>query len=237
MPECHGPMPEQSIGEISNEIQRLLQQAVLRCYPNPERRGCPGGTVLRSVSRRHLPIHDAYWEHVTHCSPCFQEFLDFRKDLTAARKRLVLRNRLLLGAAFAAVVIVGVLVLPSQHKPGQPIAVAEVVADVDMRPFSVTRGDSDNHQPPEKYAGILTRTRSRLNVILPLGAEEGNYEVQLLDEGRHQVVPPAKARASFAGHLVKFKVNFDLTGVPPGRYVLASRREGWGWMTAPVLVR
>ena len=237
MRECHEPMPEQSLGEISNEIQRLLQQAVLRCYPNPERRGCPGETVLRSVSRRHLPIRDAHWEHVTHCSPCFQEFLEFRKDLTASRKRLVLRNRLLLGAAFAAVAIVGVVVFPSQHKPGQPIAVAEVVSDVDMRPFSVTRGDSGNHPPPEQYAGILTRTHSQLNVILPLGAEEGNYEVLLMDEGRHQVVPSTNATAIFADHLVTFKVSFDLTRLPPGRYVLASRRDGWGWMTAPVRVR
>lgn len=237
MPECHEPMPEQSLGEISNEIQCLLQQAVLRCYPNPERRGCPGGNVLRSVSKRHLPIRDTYWEHVTHCSPCFQEFLDFRKDLTAARKRVVLRNRLLLGAAFAAVAIVSVLVLPAPHRPSQPIAVAEAVSDVDMRPFSVTRGDSGNHPAPDQYAGILTRTRSQLNVILPLGAGEGNYEVQLIDEGRHQVVASANATAIFADHLERFKVSFDLTGIPPGRYVLASRRDGWGWMTAPVLVR
>ena len=54
---------------------------------------------------------------------------------------------------------------------------------------------------------------------------------------RHQVVPSANATAIFADHLVRFKVSFDLTRVPPGRYVLASRRDGWGWMTAPVLVR
>jgi hypothetical protein len=230
-------MPEQSLGEISNEIQRLLQQAVLRCYPNPERRGCPGGTVLRSVSRRHLPIRDAYWEHVTHCSPCFQEFLDFRKDLTAARKRLVLRNRLLLGTAFAAVAIASVLLLPPSHKSGPPIMTAEARSDVDMRPFSVTRGGSDNQRPTVEYAGILPRTRTQLNVILPLGAEEGNYEVQLLDEGGHQVIRSANATAFFADHLVRFKVSFDLTGILPGRYVLASRREGWGWMLAPVLIR
>jgi hypothetical protein len=230
-------MREQSVGEISNEIQCLLQKAVLRCYPNPERRGCPGETILRSVSKRHLPIRDSYWEHLTHCSPCFQEFLEFRKELTTSRKRLVLRNRLLLGAAFAAVAIAGVLVLPAPHKAGRPTVMAEALSDVDMRPFSVARGDSDNPPPPEQYAGTLARTRTQLNVILPLGAEEGNYEVQLLDEGRHQVVPSANATAFFADHLVKFKVSFDLTGVPPGRYVLASRRDGWGWMTAPVLVR
>ena len=237
MPECHEPMPEQSLGEISNEIQRLLQQAVLRCYPNPERRGCPGETVLRSVSRRHLPIRDAYWEHVTHCSPCFQEFLEFRKDLTASRKRLVLRNRLLLGAALAAVAIAGVLVLPTPHKPGPPIVTAEARSDVDMRPFSVTRGGSDNQRPTEQYAGILPRTRTQLNVILPLGAEEGDYEVRLIDDGRRQVIRSANATALFADHLVTFKVSFDLTGVPSGHYFLASRRDGWGWMIAPVLVR
>jgi hypothetical protein len=237
MPECHEPMPDQSLGEISNEIQRLLQQAVLRCYPNPERRGCPGEAVLRSVSCRFLPIRDAYWEHVTHCSPCFQEFLEFRKDLTMSRKRLVLRNRLLVGAVFAAVAIAGVLVMQAPHKRGQPTLMAEALSDVDMRPFSVTRGDSDNQPPSEQYAGILTRRRSQLNVILPLGAEEGNYEVRLLDDNRREVIPSTNATASYANHLVRFKVRFDLTSISPGRYVLASRREGGGWMTAPVLVR
>ncbi len=237
MPEPHQLMPEQSLGEISNEIQRLLQQAVLRSYPNPERHDCPGGAVLRSVSRRHLPIRDAYWEHITHCSPCFQEFLDFRKDLATSRKRLVLRNRLLLGTACVGVALAALLVLPVTHKPGQPTMTAEALSNIDMRPFSVTRGDSDNQRPQEQYAGILTRTRSRLNVILPLGASEGNYEVRLMDDNRHQVVPSANATALFADHLVRFKVSFDLTSVPPGRYVLASRRDAGGWMTAPVLVR
>ena len=237
MSECREPMPEQSLGEISNEIQRLLQQAVLRCYPNPERRDCPGGAVLRSVSRRHLPIPDAYWEHITHCSPCFQEFLQFRTELTTSRKRLVRRNRLLLGTGLVAAAIAGLLVLSAPHKVGQQTLTAEAVSNIDMRPFSVTRGDSGNPPPTGQYAGILRRTRSELNVILPIGAEEGEYEVRLMDDNRQPVVPSTNVTASFADHLVRFKVSFDLANVPPGRYVLASRREGGGWMTAPVLVR
>src|SRR4029079_11557796 len=134
---------------------------------------CPGGAVLRSVSRRHLPIRDVYWEHITHCSPCFQEFLDFRKDLTTSRKRLVLRNRLLLGTACVGVALAAFLVLPVTHKPGPPTMTAEALSNIDMRPLSCPRGHADNQRQKEQYAGILTRTRSQLNVILPLGASEG----------------------------------------------------------------
>src|SRR5262249_15149166 len=162
-----------------------------------------GVAVLRSVSRRHLPIRDVYWEHITHCSPCFQEFLQFRTDLTTSRKRLVRRNRLLLGTGVVAVAIAGLFGLPAPHHLCPPTLTAETVSNIDMRPFSVTRGDSDNPLPTGQYAGILRRTRSQLNVILPIGAEEGNYEVRLMDNNRRPVVPSMTVTALFADHLVK----------------------------------
>jgi hypothetical protein len=107
-----------------------------------------------------------------------------------------------------------------------------------MRPFSVTRSGSDQKTPAKEFAGVLDRKRNQLNVILPVGAEEGKYEVRLMDDDLHRVVTSGVATASFGDHLVRLQVDFDLTSVQPGRYVLASRREaGGGWMTAPVLVR
>jgi hypothetical protein len=136
-----------------------------------------------------------------------------------------------------AVAIAAFLVLPAPYKVGQRTLTAEAVSNIDMRPFSVTRGDSDNPPPTGQFAGILRRTRSQLNVILPIGAEEGDYKVRLMDDNRQPVVPSTNVTALFTDHLVRFKVSFDLANVPPGRYVLASRRDGGGWMTAPVLVR
>jgi hypothetical protein len=230
-------MPDQSPDEISNEIQHLLQQAVLNNYPNPERNGCPGTSVVRGVAQRQVPIRDAYWEHVTHCSPCFQEFLELRNEFVANRARLVRRNRIVLASALVVAGIVGAVIWRGASRPIAPITTAEATSQVDMRPFSVTRGESNNPQQSEKYAGVLSRNRVRLSIILPVGAEEGTYEVRLMDNDLKQVIASGKAPASFADHTLRLAITFDLTDVPPGPYEIASRRDGGGWMTSPVLIK
>ena len=230
-------MPDQPPDEISNEIQHLLQQAVLNNYPNPERNGCPGTAVLREVAARPVPVRDAHWEHVTHCSPCFQEFLQLRNEFVADHRRVVRRNRLLLGSALVVAVIVGVVIWREAAKPMAPVTTADVNSDVDMRPFSPSRGESNHPDQSQKYAAILSRKRVRLNVILPLGAEEGAYEVRLMDNDLNQIVASGTAPASFVDHTVRLAITFDLTDLSPGPYVIASRRDGGGWMTSPVLIQ
>src|SRR5207248_9953303 len=66
------PTPEQ--------IKHLLQQAILRDYPNPERKGCLDSSILTAIAQQRLPHEDAHWARVSHCSPCYQEFLDNRKE-------------------------------------------------------------------------------------------------------------------------------------------------------------
>jgi hypothetical protein len=67
-------------------IKYLLQQSILRHYPNPERNGCLDSPILQTIAQQRLPHQDERWEHVSHCSPCYREFLerrrDFRKDPT-----------------------------------------------------------------------------------------------------------------------------------------------------------
>ena len=228
-------MPDESPSQISEEIQRLLQQSILDNYPNPERRGCPGNAVLLDVARRTFPIHDTYWEHATHCSPCFAEFLTFRRELANSRKRLVWRNRVVLGSVLAAAAI-GVLIWRGVRAPAPTVTDAEF--NVDMRPFSVSRGESSSRPPATQYCGILTTNRGRLNVILPVGAPEGQYEVRLMDNDLRSVSASGTAAATLNDHLNRLSVTFDLTRIQPGNYFLLSRpANGVGWMSCPVLVR
>ncbi len=67
--------PEQKFDRIS----RAVQESILRNYPNPERKGCPGDDVVREVAARTELKTDDAWEHITHCSPCYAEFLEFKK--------------------------------------------------------------------------------------------------------------------------------------------------------------
>jgi hypothetical protein len=68
-----------------NRIQADIQASILKDYPNPTREGCPGLETIRTLAKRAAAfdglVNDAAWEHVTHCSPCYQEFLDIREAL------------------------------------------------------------------------------------------------------------------------------------------------------------
>src|SRR5579884_4102925 len=99
-------MPD-SPQERYERIQEILQEAILRDYPNPERRGCVGDDVLKRMAERTRPVRDAQWEHVTHCSPCYREFLDFRAQVLErqARGRRTRRRAL---AAAAVLIVVGI---------------------------------------------------------------------------------------------------------------------------------
>ena len=66
-----------------------IEEAYLHAFPNPERIGCPGPEVLRGLATKELPISHPARTHVARCSPCFQEFRRFQREV-AVRHRLVL---------------------------------------------------------------------------------------------------------------------------------------------------
>lgn len=79
--------PDKKYERLQNEIQG----AILRSYPNPERRGCPGDSVISSFAINPDGItaadendRNGAWYHITHCSPCYASFLALRN---AARNK------------------------------------------------------------------------------------------------------------------------------------------------------
>jgi len=79
---------EKKYGRLQDEIQR----AILRSYPNPGRRGCPGVGVISDLAANPDGItaedemnEQSAWYHVTHCSPCYASFLDLRNAGRARR--------------------------------------------------------------------------------------------------------------------------------------------------------
>ena len=86
--------PEESPEAKYDRLKRKLQDSILSQYPNPERKGCPGSAVLQSVATRYSDESvegDENWHHVTHCSECYREFLDFRlRHKGPAKKRTLL---------------------------------------------------------------------------------------------------------------------------------------------------
>src|ERR1700722_2486717 len=92
----------------SEEQPDPLEQLFLIAHPNPERIGCPGTDVLKALARRRLPGDDPAEKHLGECSPCFKEYLAFRKACDRAQRR---RRRLLFGASLAACLAFGVVLV------------------------------------------------------------------------------------------------------------------------------
>jgi len=222
--------------QISNEIQDLLQQAVLNNFPNPERRGCLGEQVVREVAARQLPLQDAAWEHITHCSPCFREFLGFRRELADARKRLVRRNRIVLVSALAAAGIVGVVIWTGGFQGTRPPATIAAVVKVDLRPFAPQRSVAENPPQVKQVAATLGRQAIRLEISLPVGSDEGKYDVRLMDPDLRPLMS-SNAATAFTDHIVSLSVAFDLSRLAPGPYVLGVHGPDGNWRTYPVTVR
>jgi hypothetical protein len=68
-----------------DRLRIAVQEAILRDYPNPERKGCPDNALVREVAWRDELIKDTVWQHLTHCSPCYAEFLKFKDEWRLAR--------------------------------------------------------------------------------------------------------------------------------------------------------
>lgn len=218
-------------------LQRQFRHEILTKYPNPERKGCPGDATLRSLAGRPLtePVEaDPAWEHVTHCSECYREFLAFQADL--ARQKRIRRESIRWGVAVAALVLVlavlyGKRELFFESKRPQNAEVAYVPRTIDIE--SMTRSVSGGGKRKPFY---LDHDREALTIQLPVGSPAGQYEFQLRN-GTNQIVLASSAPAKIDHGVTAFRVNADLSALPPGQYKMEVRQVPYDWEYFPVIIR
>ncbi|MBV8903453.1 MAG: hypothetical protein JOZ22_07435 [Acidobacteriia bacterium] len=73
-------MKHETPEEKWNRIQGSIQEGIAKGYPNPERTGCVNDDVVRELATRAAAFDDSIeedpnWKHVTHCSPCYAQYL------------------------------------------------------------------------------------------------------------------------------------------------------------------
>src|SRR5215813_13036941 len=78
--------------EFSKDEQRILdvlEGGLSREFPNPDRIGCPGSAVLRGIAFHKLRLAEVHqWmDHLSTCSPCYQEFTRLRKQAVTQWRR------------------------------------------------------------------------------------------------------------------------------------------------------
>ncbi len=241
--------PKESMDRpFSREEERELRQALRESYttdfPNPERHGCPEKSKLNGLARRRVfPEVQEVVSHISHCSPCSQELTELIRQYQS--RQWVYR------AAAVALIIVGIAAwaswklmqnqvtripapppivrTPPEPAPGQaPPSVQEQksvevqVVMLDLRNRGVTRGENNN---PERDLD-LPKGRLKLSIYLPIGSEEGNYEVRIT--GRRNRVLTAKGKAAMQDHIDVLTLEIDTSASEAGGYSLAIRQVGSG---------
>ena len=227
--------PEESPESKFDRLKKQLQDAILRDYPNPERKGCPGGAVLRELAERPLGQaveDDPHWAHITHCSECYREFLAsnnaFRQQAKARRVRVNW------GVATAAMVIlIAVLVGIRQgflfEKRPQNAELAWVKRTV-VVPSANRSADSREQKPI-----YLERLPLELTIELPVGSKAGTYELQLTLKDR--TVVSTGGNAEIQSGTTAFTTRINLSGSEPGSYSMVIRQVPLDWNLYPVVIR
>jgi hypothetical protein len=233
-------MKDDSADQIFEQFQDIVQQAILREFPNPERKGCPGTQILRELASRPRPIRDAAWEHVTHCSPCFREFLDLRteaKQQFELEHRRAIRRRTALAAIAVVVAGGGIAAYEVFHRGGlRPTEGLGLYppALLDLRDTSMPRGADGQRSRTQPH--ILPAKRLHLTVLLPVGSEPGTYEVQFLKDIDKPLLN-ASGRATVKNGITVVRTKLDLSRMNPGSYFIGLRQRPSDWTFYPVAVQ
>jgi len=235
-------LPRQQEAEFTAAAARIFRTA----FPNPERNGCPPEGALASVARKEgdFAANQEILEHLTCCSPCFAEYesLLHRQRVHRNLKILALCASLLIttGLAIWFYAFRGELKLP-QHKPTivqeqpaprQAPPVQYQTAVIDLRNRSPVRGEGQPSAADEVIASLPAQPLE-LSVYLPIGSEEGQYELRILREGDAPLAT-ISGSARFEGRITLLRVRTNLSDLAPGRYLLGYRKANFRWTNYPI---
>src|ERR1700692_2988715 len=158
----------------------ILRQGLATEFPNPERIGCPGSALLKGIAQGKVSLTEAepWLDHLGSCSPCFQEFKEFR------RQSAIQRRQVLAWVATAAVLLfaVGGWLWVRARRSVEPTDTAVL----DLRDRSIARGQSPSASGQAPLE--ISRTTKHLVLDLPIGSKEGPYDVGLLTDAGDQLL-------------------------------------------------
>jgi hypothetical protein len=205
----------------------ILRRGLATEFPNPERIGCPGNSLLKGIAQGKVSLTEAepWLDHLGSCSPCFQEFRECRGQSAIQRRRV------LIWVATAAVVLFAVggwLWSRGRHS----VETTDTAVS-DLREWSVARGQSESGtgQAPLQ----IGRTAKHLVLDLPIGSKEGTYDVALLTETGDEILR-ATGIADLRDHITGLRVDVDLSSIRPGTYSLGVRQPSVEWTRYPIRV-
>jgi hypothetical protein len=223
-----------------------FEELLLRAYPNPDRKGCPGSLALRAAADNAVSFDDLTLQHVRQCSPCFGEFRVFR-DARRNRERL---RHVALWTGVAALLIVFVCAIAasiyrkSHHIGNQndlnsartgAKAVPRLIA-LDFRSLDPQRGAALPNNDGATRSWTIPATLVRLNLTLPFASDDGNYRLELRGIGNATVKKFSGIALIKEGDTILTVDRVDLAGIPDGKYELLYAHADASWHVAPITI-
>ena len=232
--EMNGPYRSLSRSQ-EKELLKAAATAARTEFDSPQRTECPDSGVLKLLARRRPPVPESadLIDHIGTCSPCFIEYSRHRADY----KR---RVRLYYALASAAVVLVCFWVVRLSLTPiSRPLPPAREIARsqelvLDLRLKGVSRSDAPDKQG-DGTTPRLPRTRLSLSIQLPVGSEDGTYDVALVNSLGQSVVE-ARGDAKLQNFVEALPVQVNLADLAPGLYQLRLRRAQTQWSSYSVFL-
>ena len=113
----------------------------------------------------------------------------------------------------------------------RPQVQTAAVVVLDLRGRATVRGEN---QPETSQSPLeVPRNAKILNLELPIGSNEGAYEVALLNSTGTEILQET-GTAELKEHVVVMTVDLDLANIPAGLYFLGLRQPGLAWTRFPI---
>lgn len=241
--------------EAEERLLKAGEKLFRTAYPNPEQsRRFDSAALKAAASRSHRePLPAELVDELTWSSETFAEYEGYLRQAHFAR-----RMRLLAACAAVVVglgtgvwwylgtvgspsdrePVIGREDAPKQETPPQLEAPqrqepapeqAFQVAVLDLRNQSTIRGEQGLETAPVAAdAPVLPAQQVDLTVFLPIGSEEGEYEIAVLrKQGEPLVI--ARASARLAENNVTLETRLDLSSLDRGSYFVGLRRGEFQW--------
>lgn len=211
-----------------------IEEAYLHGHPNPERLECPGSDVLRQLAAKAIPISHPACTHVTRCSPCFQEFRAFEKEMVNHRRhRMIISMRQVgVAAAFVLVAILGLLTFRHSNNREQHVQAA-------MLNFatSIERGGGSEQRTVPGAVQAYPRRVLLITMSLPPGSEDGLYDFEVVPPDGNTTLIQAQSKAQIANGLTTITQKVDLSRLEPSLYIARVKHPPFGqWREVPIRV-
>ena len=215
------------------ELHRILQQAALAAYPNPERKGCPGSEVLNEIAHTSWPAKHPGYDHVKHCSPCLREMLDMREQIILARIRR--KHRMYwAGIAAAVILVLGIGLMLWRYLPERA---QQLPAAVINFATSIQRGAGSEQQMPAGTIQTYPRKALQVTMSLPPGSEDGPYDFEIVSLDRRTPFIQSRSTAHIANGLTTITQKVDFSRLQPDLYIARVKHPPFGQQWREVLIR